>query len=73
MAYGAFAARLRDLARFGILFTPSWKAVSQERVISADYFKKASAGAKPEIYGKDYMSQRLTRDFGETKIGASYQ
>ena len=73
MAYGAYAARLRDLARFGILFTPSWNVVSKERVVSENYFKKAYAAAKTEVYDKDYMSQRLIKDFGETEIGASYQ
>ena len=73
MAFGAFAARLRDLARFGILFTPSWDAISKERVISENYFKKAYAAAESEIYGQDYMSKRLIKDFGETDIGASYQ
>ena len=28
---GAFAARLRDLARFGMLFTPSWDVIAEER------------------------------------------
>ena len=73
MAYGAFAARLRDLGRFGLLFTSSWNVVSKERVISENYFKKVYAAAKPEIYGKDYMSQRLIKDFGETDLGTSYQ
>ena len=73
MAFGAYAARLRDLARFGMLFTPSWNAVAKERVVSEDYFEKADAAAKPEAYGRDYMSQRLMKDFGETDIGASYQ
>jgi CubicO group peptidase (beta-lactamase class C family) len=31
MAFGAYAARLRDLGRFGILFTPSWRSVSKKR------------------------------------------
>lgn len=73
MAYGAYAARLRDLARFGILFTPSWSAVAKERVVSENYFKNANAAAKREAYGRDYMSRRLIKDFGETNIGASYQ
>ena len=73
MAFGAFAARLRDLARFGILFTPSWSVVAKKHVVSENYLKKASAAAKREAYGRDYMSQRLTKDFGETDIGASYQ
>ena len=73
MAFGAYAARLRDLARFGILFTPSWSAVTKERVVSENYFKKETAAAKREAYGRDYMSQRLIKDYGETDIGASYQ
>lgn len=70
---GAFAARLRDLARFGMLFTPSWKVVAKERVVSEKYFAKAKAAAKSEIYGEDYMSKRLINDFGENDFGASYQ
>ncbi|WP_434052917.1 MAG: serine hydrolase domain-containing protein [Roseibium sp.] len=70
---GAFAARLRDLARFGMLFTPSWDVVAGERVVSKDYFAKAKAAAEPEIYGEDYMSKRLLNDFGEGGFGASYQ
>lgn len=73
MAYGAFAARLRDLARFGIIFTPSWNAISDKQIISQNYLKKVYDAANPEIYGQDYMSQRLIKDFGETNLGASYQ
>ena len=40
---GAFAARLRDLARFGMLFTPSWNVVAKKRVVSEQYFAKAKA------------------------------
>lgn len=73
MSFGAFAARLRDLGRFGMLFTPSWDVVANEQVVSDSYFGKAKAASKPEAYGNDYMSQRLTNDFGETGFGASYQ
>ena len=73
MAFGAYAARLRDLARFGMLFTPSWDEVASERVVAENYFEKASAAADREAYGRDYMSQRLVKDFGEADIGASYQ
>jgi CubicO group peptidase (beta-lactamase class C family) len=70
---GAFAARLRDLARFGMLFTPSGQSIASEQVISGNYHQLAWAAAKPEIYGNDYMSKRLLNDFGEETIGASYQ
>jgi hypothetical protein len=73
MAFGIFASRLRDLARFGMLFTPSWDKISKEQIISDSYFEKALKEAKPEIYGEDYMSQRLIHDFGESDFGTSYQ
>lgn len=73
MAFGAFAARLRDLARFGMLFTPSWNVISSEQVVSEPYFSKAMEAAKPELYGEDYLSKRLYYDFGESNFGASYQ
>jgi len=73
MAFGIFASRLRDLARFGMLFTPSWSTITDEQIISDSYFENALKEAKTDIYGKDYMSQRLINDFGESNFGASYQ
>lgn len=34
VTHGGFMARLRDLARFGLLFTPSYETVSDRRIIS---------------------------------------
>ncbi len=73
LLFGAFAARLRDLARFGMLFTPSWKVIANEQVVSDKYFDKVQKAAKPEVYGEDYMSERLLNDFHESGFGASYQ
>lgn len=73
MAFGAFSSRLRDFARYGILFTPSWNVISSEQVISDAYFDKVRDATKPEVYGEDYMSKRLIHDFGESDFGASYQ
>lgn len=73
MAPGFFAARLRDLGRFGLLFSPSWTTVSQEKVLSDDYLEKVYAAAELADYGTDYMSKRIVTQFGETDVGASYQ
>ena len=73
MAPGIFAARLRDLGRFGLLFTPSWGTVSQQKVMSDDYFAKVYAAARLAGYGEDYMSKRILSHFGESDVGASYQ
>ena len=71
-AFGVFASRLRDMARFGMLFTPSWKVVAKQRVVSKDYFEKVYAAAKGVGYGS-YMGKRLTKDFGMKNLSASYQ
>ncbi|KGJ90350.1 serine hydrolase domain-containing protein [Colwellia psychrerythraea] len=70
---GAFAARLRDLARFGMLFTPSWSTITNTRVVSENYFDKAKLASKEALVGNDYMSKRLINDFAEDDFGASYQ
>lgn len=73
LSFGVYASRLRDLARFGMLFTPSWSTIAEDQVVSNSYFLKVVQEAKTEIYGEDYMSQRLINDFEETNIGTSYQ
>jgi CubicO group peptidase (beta-lactamase class C family) len=56
-----------------MLFTPSWKVIANEQVVSDEYFDKVQQAAKPEVYGEDYMSERLIHDFEESGFGASYQ
>lgn len=73
LPFGVFAARLRDLGRFGVMFTPSWNVVSPVRVFSEDYFDNVLQSAKPETYGNDYMSKRILEQFGAENVGASYQ
>lgn len=43
---------LRDLGRFGLLFTPSWKKVSKQQLVSDTYLKKIQQGGRPEIFAK---------------------
>jgi CubicO group peptidase (beta-lactamase class C family) len=73
-AFGIFASRLRDMARYGMLYTPSWKVIAKERVVSENYLSKVYASRKPEVFLKeDLFVQRLIRGFGNIKMGASYQ
>ena len=73
LSNGAFAGRLRDLARFGMLHTPSWKVIAEDQIIADAYFENVLEAANPAVYGEDYMSQRLIHDFNESGLGASYQ
>ncbi len=43
---------LRDLGRFGLLFTPSWGRISETRLVSGAYLKKIQYGGRPEIFDK---------------------
>ncbi len=49
LTHGGFMARPRDLARFGLLFTPSRKVVSDEPIISRDYIDFLRSEANPAL------------------------
>jgi CubicO group peptidase (beta-lactamase class C family) len=46
---GGLMARLRDVARFGLLFTPSYGVVSDEEIISDRYLRLILRGGRPEL------------------------
>lgn len=49
-AHGGMSSTLRDVARFGLLFTPSWQVVSREPIVSETYLHSIQHGGRPEIY-----------------------
>ena len=71
-AFGIFASRLRDLARYGLLYTPSWNVVSDEQVVGDDYLPKVYAAARQADFAGN-LGGRMIRDFGDLDMGASYQ
>jgi len=46
---GGFLGRPRDLARFGLLFTPSYGIVSDRKVISDRHIEMLKNGGRPEL------------------------
>jgi hypothetical protein len=46
---GGFMSRIRDLARFGLLFTPSYRVVSDEKIISDHYLQTILYGGNPAL------------------------
>jgi CubicO group peptidase (beta-lactamase class C family) len=72
-AFGIYASRLRDFARYGMLYTPSWRVVADERLVSESYLPEVYAAADPEVFAGSDMGDRLLRDFDESSMGASYQ
>ena len=71
-AFGIFASRLRDLARYGMLYTPSWNVVAEEPVIGDDYLPKVYAAAKVGVFAGN-LGDRMIAHFGDVGMGASYQ
>lgn len=46
---GGFLGRIRDVARFGLLFTPSYRVVSERRIISESHIEVLKNGGRPEL------------------------
>ncbi len=51
-ASSTFNSTLRDLGRFGLLFTPSWSKVTDKRLVSQAYLDKIQNGGRPEIFAQ---------------------
>jgi CubicO group peptidase (beta-lactamase class C family) len=46
---GGLMARIRDVARFGLLFTPSYRVVTDKKIISDRYLDIILNGGRPEL------------------------
>ena len=49
MFAGGLLARLRDVARFGLLFTPSYSVVTDKRIISKEHVELLKNGGNPQL------------------------
>jgi CubicO group peptidase (beta-lactamase class C family) len=49
LTHGGFLSNMRDLARFGLLFTPSYRVVSYRKVISDEHIEFISSAGNPEL------------------------
>ena len=72
---GLFSATLRDFGRYGMLFTPSWSVVADERVVPENYLESVYAAVNPDIYLEAFQGPRMVKAFGEDDAprGQSYQ
>ncbi|MDE0755376.1 MAG: serine hydrolase [Woeseiaceae bacterium] len=71
IASGGISSTLRDMARFGLLFTPSGRAGVQP-IISDAYLKKIQEGGRPEIFVADGDEEKKRID-GELPRHNTYQ
>lgn len=55
LAHGLASTRLRDLARYGMLFTPSWNKVASEQVVTPAIIERIRKGVRSrEFYRKGF-------------------
>ncbi len=61
-AHGGLCATLRDVARFGLLFTPGGQSVIPELVLPAGYLSTIQSGGRPELFRQGSTGQSILRD-----------
>jgi CubicO group peptidase (beta-lactamase class C family) len=74
-SHGGLSITLRDLARFGMLFTPSRRLVADSDIITAQHVALIQAGARPELHQRDPagLPDYMTAAYGRELPPASRQ
>jgi CubicO group peptidase (beta-lactamase class C family) len=63
LGHGILSLRLRDLARFGMLYTPSWKKVTAEPIVTPEILKRTSESNRSRAFyragpsGENFMKR----------------
>jgi CubicO group peptidase (beta-lactamase class C family) len=74
MSMGGLSTTLRDLARFGMLFTPSRTLVAAAPVIDDEHLRRIQAGGRPELHRTDAeLPDYMTAAYGSPLPPASRQ
>ena len=63
--HGMISSRLRDMGRFGMLYTPSWNKAAREKIVSKKMLASIQNGCRPEIYNKGHLGPSMTKRFHE--------
>lgn len=72
MAHGEANTRLRDMARFGMLYTPSWNKVARERIVSESYVRQLSAGGDPIAFRNGSAHIKYGEMFGDETVTSNH-
>lgn len=73
IAHGMFSSRLRDAARFGMLFTPSGRVAGSQPVVSDAVMRMIQHGGRPQLYLQSQKLVGFKAIFGEAPIACSWQ
>jgi CubicO group peptidase (beta-lactamase class C family) len=71
---GIFSSRLRDMTRYGMLFTPSWHTVTNEKIVSDAFIAKIQDTAPTQTnFMKGDFGPKVTHHFGEQPSHNAHQ
>jgi len=63
LGFGFMNSTLRDMGRWGMLFTPSWPTVTAEQIVPDEILDKIQHGGRPEIFDKGFVGREFQHSF----------
>jgi CubicO group peptidase (beta-lactamase class C family) len=70
---GLVSSTLRDLARYGLLYTPSWNKISEEKVIPDSLIKRIQEEGRPALFNAGLAKETWGEYMGEDAIFGTRQ
>jgi hypothetical protein len=67
------SSTLEDMARFGLLFTPSWRAAAHEKVVTPAVLKRIRSDGDPAAFAGGAKERQAISLFNEKPLKSSYQ
>ena len=72
--HGLVSSRLRDMARFGMLYTPSWEQVSEKQIVTPEIVERIRNGVRgEEFFMAGYDGPIFTQRLNDKIVGNSRQ
>lgn len=70
---GIISSTLEDMARWGVLWTPSWKAVSDEQVVTRAAIDRIRSSGDPKAFKGGAKEKQAIGLFQEAPVKSAYQ
>jgi CubicO group peptidase (beta-lactamase class C family) len=73
-AHGLVSSNLRDMAHFGMLYTPSWNKIAVEQVVTDEILERTQTGVRPREVFMNGAGPRFFDYLGSDEVlGQSHQ
>jgi CubicO group peptidase (beta-lactamase class C family) len=70
---GIISSTLEDMARFAVLWTPSWKAVSDKQIVSQAVIDRIRSSGDPKAFKGGAKEKQAIALFKESPVKGAYQ